>query len=128
MKPIEYQPNQIRVFLGILLTVAVFFTWRATRGSTLRLPLLVAEILLVAIFMIWPRPFFPVFRAIMTVTAHLGHLIFTVISAIVFFVLLTPLALTMRLFGKVFMTASTDSQLTTYFEPGQDNLGHPRQF
>ena len=128
MKPIEYKPNQVRVFLGLLLIVAALFTWRWTAGSALRLPLLAAEAVATAAFVIWPKAFFPIFRVIMIGSGHLGHAIFTVISAVFFFLILTPMALIMRAGGKVFMPSRTDRHLDTYFEPGQDNLGHERQF
>lgn len=74
------------------------------------------------------KPLLPVFEAVLAVTARLGSLIFAAITAVVFFVLLTPLSLLMRLGGKRFMQRRFDRAATTYYEPWHVSEDPSKQF
>lgn len=100
---------------GHLLAGARWPLWLALAAGTL-LPVALA------------KPLLPVFEAVLAVTARLGSLIFAAITAAVFFVLLTPLSLLMRLGGKVFMRRRFDRSAATYYEPWQASEDAGKQF
>ena len=57
-----------------------------------------------------------------------GLVIFKVISTVVFYLILTPIALVMRAFGKKFLIHKTDSSLDTYYEDYVPHAGIDKQF
>ncbi|MBN2346308.1 MAG: hypothetical protein JXO51_07935 [Candidatus Aminicenantes bacterium] len=118
MKTIRYQPRQVRLFLAILLALLAFLTLRLTRGAapSARIAWLAAEAAVIGILMGFPRVFFPVYRVILTASGALGSAIFALLSILVFFLVLTPIALLMRLAGKRFVKARPDPSLASYYE------------
>lgn len=101
--------------LGHFLDGARWPLWLALAAGTL-LPVVLA------------RPLLPVFEAVLAVTARVGSLVFALITAAVFFVLLTPLSLLMRLGGKVFMPRRFDRAAATYYEAWQVSEDASKQF
>jgi len=129
MKKPDYSPKQVRLFLVILLLVAGLVTFRFTRGNpSLRTILWLIEALLIVFFLVLPKLFYPIFKGIMIGSAHFGSFMFLVISAITFFLVLTPIALVMRLFGKRFMQVKIDPRLPTYYEEGSSAHDIEKQF
>jgi TRAP-type uncharacterized transport system fused permease subunit len=119
MKKPEYSPKQVRIFLVALLLVAGLVTLRFTRGNpSLRAILWPIEAILVAFFLALPKLFYPIFKGITIGSGYFGSFMFLVISTITFYLVLTPIALVMRLFGKRFMQAKIDPRLSTYYEEG----------
>jgi hypothetical protein len=130
MKKIDYQPKQVRIFLTLLFIFAVLLTFRLSRGQPpgRRSLFWALEALSVAVFLVLPKVFFPVFRIIMIVAQAIGNFAFLVISAITFYFVLTPLALVMRLFGKKFLEHKVDPSLSTYYQEGMNEHDIERQF
>jgi hypothetical protein len=87
-------------------------TWLMLAGGSLLL-ILLAKVLL------------PVFELVLKATAKVGNLIFGLVTVVVFFVFLTPIAWLMRRFGKVFMSTHFDPKQPTYYQPWQasDEVG-----
>jgi len=130
MKTIEFQAKQVRLFLGLLLVfiglgVLKFVPASDLQGRLLRFGIATA---LVAFFVWRPKLFFPVFRLIMIGSSYLGNMIFLAISTMVFILILTPLSLTMRLFGKRFMATRLEPQRDSYYERPEDPTGYEHQF
>jgi hypothetical protein len=129
MAKLEYRPKQVRLFLVILLALAVLFTLKSTpRTGAGRWLWLGGEAVVLGFFIAAPKIFFPAFRLIMAVTSKFGSLVFLVISTIVFFLLLTPLALVMRLFGKKFLLVRRSRKAASYFEDPAPEGDFQRQF
>jgi TRAP-type uncharacterized transport system fused permease subunit len=119
MKKLDYQPKQVRLFLVILLLVVGLVVFRFTTGHpSLRVILWAAEAILIFFFLLLPNLFFPIFKGIMVGSGYIGNFLFLVISALTFYLVLTPMALVMRLFGKKFMQPKIDRTLPTYYEQG----------
>ncbi len=119
MKKLDYKPKQVRLFLLILLLVAGLVIFRFTRGHPSgRAILWLIAALLIVFFLMLPKLFFPIFKGIMVGSGYIGNFIFLVISTITFYLVLTPIALVMRLFGKRFMQPKIDPRLPTYYEEG----------
>ncbi len=130
MKKITYQPKQVRLFLLLLLLFLFLVIWRLTRGAALaeRLPFLAAAAAVIAVLMLVPRLFFPVFRVIVTGSSYVGSFIFSVLAILVFFLILTPIALVMRLAGKKFLQPRPDPSLASYFEETEAETDINKQF
>lgn len=129
MKKIAYKPKQVRFFLVFLVILITLVTFRFTKNHpSARIILLAAEVLFVGFFFLQPKLFFPIFRVIMVVTGYIGNFMFYVISTITFYLVLTPIALVMRLFGKEFMQYKIDPTLPTYYEQGSDEHDIEKQF
>ncbi len=129
MAALMYRPKQVRLFLVLLLAVAVLLTlkWTPRTGSA-RWIGIGAEAAVLGFFLALPKIFFPAFKLIMAVTNKIGSFLFLVISAAVFFLLLTPLSLLMRLFGKKFLQVRRRPKAATYFEDPADEMSYERQF
>lgn len=117
------------VFFNILFWLIVFLLQRQSRflsdaGVTTWLLLVSASLLLIPL----AKPLLPVFEMVLRLTAKIGSLIFALITAVVFFLLLTPIALLMRLAGSVFMPRRSDARLATYYESWQVSEDVSKQF
>lgn len=130
MKKIDYKPAQVRLFVALLTAFCALLVLKRAGTGVVRThaAILAVAALVPAFFLAVPRPFFPVFKAILTVTGHVGHVVFTVISGLVFFLVLTPITAVMRLAGKTFMTAGPDPGRASYYEDGADPHEYERQF
>ena len=130
MKKITYQPKQVRIFLMLLFLILLFFTFKFFRQGTLqsRILFLAIPAIFIAVMMIIPKVFFPLYKVILIGSGYLGNFIFAVISIIVFFLILTPISLTMKLFGKHFMNPAPDPSLATYYDEAEIRQGIEKQF
>jgi membrane protein implicated in regulation of membrane protease activity len=130
MKAIEFKAKQVRLFLALLwvfagLVVLKFVPAANIQGRILWFGIATA---LVAFFLFQPKLFFPLFRLIMIGSGAVGNFIFLVISTAVFFFILTPLSLIMRLFGKRFMAIRPQPQKKSYYEEPEKPTGYEHQF
>lgn len=130
MRAVEFNAKQVRLFLGLLwvfvgLGVLRFVPASDPQGRLWRLAVATA---IIALFLFRPKVFFPLFRLILIGSGYLGNFIFLVISTLVFLLILTPLSLTMRLFGKRFMAARLEPRRESYYEPPEKPTGYEHQF
>ncbi|HDP93740.1 MAG TPA: hypothetical protein ENN40_00035 [Candidatus Aminicenantes bacterium] len=124
MKPTPIQ-RQSMVFFAILYVLAIIILWIRIEWlhplNLIRFLGLVAGLILVLVF----APFLtPAFKAVLAVTRKLGSLIFALISLLVYFLILTPMAVAMRLGGKRFLCLGDRKAETWYKEwtPGESPL------
>jgi hypothetical protein len=122
MRTIPYSPKNIRLFLVVLLTLAVFLTVRYGPKNSGRWLWIGAEALFIAVFLAAPKLFFPVYRLLMIGSGFIGHTIF------LFFLFLTPYSGLRKLFGKAPIPVRTDPKAPTYFEPAEPTGSAERQF
>ncbi len=130
MKGIEFKAKQVRLFLGLLwvFTGLAVLRFVPAANAQERILWFGAATALVAFFLFRPRWFFPLFRLIMIGSGYLGNFIFLIISTAVFFLILTPLSLTMRLFGKRFMAVRPEPRQKSYYEEPENPTGYEHQF
>jgi hypothetical protein len=130
MKKIDYSAKNIRIFLILLTAFSVLILWRGFKGveGTLKIEIAAAVAVAALFFALFPRLFAPVYQAVMTASGFVGNTIFLVIAALVFFILLTPIALAMRLFGKKFMASGYDRSADSYFESPQPAQSYDKQY
>ena len=132
MIKIDYQPKQVRIFLALLLVLMIFLTFKFTGpGPTTvrnRAVIIGLEAIIIGILMAIPRTFFPAYKIILIGSSYLGSFIFTGISFMAFFLILTPLALVMRLFGKKFMSVPIAVALPTYYDEAEEYYDVRKQY
>jgi hypothetical protein len=130
MIKIDYQPKQVRIFLALSLALMIFLTFKFTGHAAVRtrVGIIGLEFIGVGILAAIPRAFFPVYRIILTGSSYLGNFIFTAVSLLAFFLILTPLALAMRLFGKKFMSVPIAVALPTYYDEAEDDHDVQKQY
>jgi hypothetical protein len=122
--------KNIRIFLALLAVFAALILWRGFRSVEGKVKIEIFAVLaaIVLFFIVLPRLFAPVYKIIMAATGFIGNAIFLIIAATVFFVLLTPISLIMRLCGKAFMTPRYDKAAVSYFESPQSVHGYDKQY
>ena len=130
MIKIDYQPKQVRIFLALLLVLMIFLTFKFTGHTTVpsRVVIMGLEVIIVGILTTIPRMFFPAYKIILIGSSYLGNFIFTVVSFMAFFLILTPIALAMRLFGKKFMSAPIAVALPTYYDEAEEYYDVQKQY
>jgi hypothetical protein len=130
MRKIEYNPKQVRIFSILLFALIAFITFRLTASADgiWRIILFSAEGLILLFILLKPKFFYPVFRTALIISSFIGNIIFNVISTVVFYLILTPIALVMRLFGKTFLIHRTDTRLDSYYEVYVPHAGIDKQF
>lgn len=130
MKKIDHSAKNIRIFLSLLAAFSALLLWRGFKGvdGALKLEIAAAIAALALFFGVFPRLFAPAYKAIMAASGFVGNAIFMIIATVVFFVLLTPIALAMRLFGKVFMASGYDKAADSYFESPQPAQSYDKQY
>lgn len=118
------------MFLLLLTALSALILWRGFKGvdGLLKTKIFFAFAVVALFFSILPRLFAPAYKGILLVSGFVGNMIFLVIAAAVFFLLLTPLSLVMRLFGKEFMAVRYDKAALSYFEDPQTAQGYEKQY
>ncbi len=130
MKKNNYSAKNIRIFLLLLTAFSALILWWGFKGvdGSLKAKIFLAIAVVALFFSILPRFFAPAYKGIMLVSGFVGNTIFLIIAATVFFLLLTPLSLVMRLFGKEFMASRYDKAASSYFENPQTAQGYEKQY
>ncbi|HUU05565.1 MAG TPA: hypothetical protein VMZ49_06760 [Patescibacteria group bacterium] len=124
MKKVTYQPKQVRIFLTLLLILAFLLTFKLTKhgAGPSRWLALAIEAAIIGALLVFPRIFFPAFKVIMIASSRLGSFIFALLAISVFFLILTPMALLMKIFGKKFMDPYPNPSLPSYYSEAE--AGH----
>jgi Saxitoxin biosynthesis operon protein SxtJ len=83
-----------------------------------------------ALVLCWlqPRWFRGFYRVGMTLSFHLGQLIGKVILTLVFLLMVTPLGLLLRLFGKDLLKLKRNTAAATYWQPAKTSHQFDRLF
>src|SRR5436853_6101927 len=77
---------------------------------------------------VWPRALKYPYIAWMTMAFALGFVMSQVILTLFFFLLVTPIGLVARLFGKDFLNRKRDPQATTYWIPREAKAKTPASY
>ena len=115
------------VFFIILQVLVFYLLWRS---GALALNWITGVLYLGLLILLigFSRPLVTVFRGILAVTGAIGRVIFIVISSLVFYFILTPIALIMRLTGKRFVAHRFDPDLTSYYQEYQPDEDPEKQY
>jgi hypothetical protein len=83
---------------------------------------------LVAFGAVWPRALKYPYIAWMTIAFALGFVMSHVILTLLFFLVVTPIGIIARLFGKDFLNRKQDRQATTYWIPREAKARTPESY
>ena len=130
MRHIETKPKQVRIFAVLLFILIGFITFRLTPSLSLIIKTLIYSLegLSLLTALIKPGFFAPVFKIALIVSGFIGSIIFKIISTLVFYVIMTPLSLIMRLLGKKFLIHKMDPKADSYYEDYHAHGGIEKQF
>jgi len=130
----EAVANEVRDFgLALSLFLAVLAGIALLRArENLVPPLLVSAVLVSGLAVLWPLPLWPPQRLAMLVAGAVGWFNTRLLLGLVFYLVLTPTALLLRLFGKDLMNRSWLPDQPSYWqdrlEPEDDPAQDEKQF
>ena len=133
MKPtLKEDPREWKKFglvMALFLGGASWLLWRRHTISD-ALFQTIASLLGVAalVSLLRPRWVRPVYRGAMTVSFYMGQVIGRVMLAVLFILVLTPLAIALRLSGKDLLRLRRDRQANTYWRRAKLTEEFDRQF
>jgi F0F1-type ATP synthase assembly protein I len=115
--------------IGLALNIVLWLLWWQ-RKMVLAVPAAAACIACVAtvVALIHPRWFRGFYRAGMTVSFHIGQVIGKVLLTLLFFIVVTPLGLLLRLFGKDLLQIKRTDSAKNWWHPAKRNREFDRMF
>jgi hypothetical protein len=125
--PREWQKFTVvlAVMGGVLSWLAYHRRWLPAESCFGILAVLVAAIVLSLLF---PRWFRPLYRGGMTVSFRIGQVMGAILLTLFFVVVLTPIALLLRLTGKDLLRLKRESGATTFWQPAKCSKEFDRMF
>jgi len=79
-------------------------------------------------FIVFAKALMPVFDLIIKLTGKLGALIFGIITALVFYIILTPISLFRRITGKKMLTLGFDKKADSYYDEWEQSADYTKQY
>jgi len=132
MLRLKENPREWQKFVAVMGTAVNLIVWMMWWRGRLPLaaPVAVAALALAALLaaLLRPRSFRGFYRAGMTVSYHFGQVIGKVLLTVFFFLLLTPLALLLRLMGKDLLKLKRPPAAPTWWQPARNNRDFDRMF
>ena len=126
-KPIEW--IKFTAVIGLMVNVILWLLWwRGSLPVTIPGITSIIAILTVIIAAIQPRWFRGFYRGGMTVSFHIGQTIGKILLILFFFLIVTPLGLLLRLFGKDLLLIKKNPDRKTYWYPAKNNREFDRMF
>lgn len=133
--PAEVSGSRLRQFAGILLVVfGGLFAWSLYRHQGRPTPTSVVGLVLALVVglpgLVSPASIRPVFLAAVAITRPIGHVVSTVLMGVIYFGLLSPLALLFRVAGRDLLEHHPTAD-ASYWEPKsqpQDLRRYLRQY
>ena len=119
------------IFFTILYWLLIFIFVlhkRVMEVKNLKLSVLLLIFLGYIVLILLSKVLVPVFNLVLAITKKIGSLIFSFISSVVFYLILTPMALFMRLRGKVFLDYKIDKKTDSYYKDYQKSEDMKKQF
>ena len=114
---------------GILFFVVflIIGLWPLKNGNTLNFYFLVASIIFLILGAFNSKLLSPLKKAWIKFGERLGLIIAPIIMAIVYFVFLTPISLTVRIFGKDLLGVKYNKKIHSYWIKRKKNIGSMRK-
>jgi hypothetical protein len=113
------------VLFAALSFLAYRRAWIQKEGFVLIAALLIGAVILSILF---PRSFRPLYRCGMTLSFHISQIMGTILLTIFFLIVLTPIALLLRLTGKDLLALKPDPNATTFWQPAKPSNDFNRMF
>jgi len=126
-KPIEW--IKFTAVLGVVLNAVVWLLWHQGRVPLAAgLAAVAVALLAVVTAVLRPRWFRGVYRAGMTVSFHIGQVIGRVLLTVLFFLVVTPLGLVLRLAGKDLLDLRRRGDAATWWREAKSSRNFDRMF
>jgi hypothetical protein len=127
--------RELRQFAGIwfpaFFVVVCTMVYRRTHSLNIVAMIAVCAFAVSSIGFIWPRFMKPIFVGWMYASFPIGFVVSHIVIGVIFYLVITPIGLMMRLFGRDTMYRSFDREAATYWvshDPGLDRARYLRQF
>ena len=115
--------------MAVALGAVTVLLWRRRIIPQVALILILTALgLALLLCLILPRWFRLFYRAGMTVSSAIGHVVSTILLALFFLCVLTPVGLAARLLGKDWLKTKRNPLATTYWLPAKSNNQFDREF
>jgi multisubunit Na+/H+ antiporter MnhG subunit len=123
IKDIKSGKNQLREFgltMGIILVIlGAIALWR---GKPVYLYLLVAAGIFIGFGLGFPKPLKPIHKIWMSFSIIIGFFVSRLILSVLFYAVLTPIGLIMRIFGKDILDQRIDKNKHSYWQEVKDGI------
>jgi len=126
-KPIEW--IKFTAVIGVTVNLVAWLLWkRGVLPQPVPATTTVLALLAVVIASIRPSWFRGFYRGGMTVSFHIGQVIGKVLLTLFFFLIVTPMGLLLRLFGKDLLRLKKTPATQTYWHPAKNSREFDRMF
>ena len=112
------------VFTGALSLLAAYLAWKGSAWWPLPLP---PALVFLILALVQPKLLAPLNRAWTRLGLLLGAIVAPVVMGVIYFGLITPMALLARLLGKDFLRLKRDPEAATYWLQRQDPRSSPER-
>lgn len=128
IKKIKSTTKELREFGfvvgGALLVITGISYWR---HGTWHWPLAAAGAVLALLGLVWPRILMPLQKVWMTLALAMGWVMSRVILSLLFFVIVTPIALILRAQGKRFLERGATASMESYWNLRKPQAGDSKR-
>lgn len=129
---LKEDPREWRKFgLGSALLLALatgLLAWRGTLAAPVAGGVLAGLLLVAGLAVVRPAWFRGPYRVGMVVSDRLGRIVAPVLLGLIFFLVLTPLGLVLRLLGKDLLRLRRDPAATTWWQPAASSRDLTKMF
>ena|SRR5690349_20880131 len=129
---LKENPREWQKFTAVLAVMAAVFSWLTFRRGLLPregwFAILAALVAAIILSLLFPRWFRPLYRTGMTVSFRIGQVMGAILLTLFFLLVLTPIALLLRLTGKDLLHLKRDPHATTFWEPAKSSDHFDRMF
>lgn len=122
--------NEARVFAGCQLVLAVLLAWwlHKTGHNTLATVAVALSVAVAVLGLLKPRAVAPFYALWMLAAFPIGWVMSYVMAGVVYFLVVTPIGLLSRAFGRDGMSRKFDSKATTYWESTTREPTDPKRY
>ena len=123
--------RELRVFslaAFVFLTIVSWLVWRKSGSATAPTVLVALGVVIAVLGLTLPRAVRPVFIALMVINYPIGWVVTHLVVAVIFYLVVTPLAVIMKLAGRDPMERRMDRSAATYWKPRPTETDSSRYF
>jgi hypothetical protein len=128
LNPSRKELRTFSLLWAAFLALVAWIVWRRTGSSTAAWTLVAVGMAGALLGLVAPRAMRPVFVGLMIVNYPVGWLMTNVLLAAIFYVVVTPLGIIMRLTGRDPMQRRFDREAPTYWTPRRRDESPSRYF
>ena len=112
----------------VFLAIVAWLVWRKSGSTTAATVLVALGVVIAALGLTVPRLIRPLFIALMVINYPIGWVVTHIVMAIIFYLVVTPLAVIMKLTGRDPMERRFDPSVKTYWKERPTETDSSRYF